>query len=56
LIIQDMPSMYYENDLPGRLHPEVSAGEKKQFEVELTRLVEVRALEICPSLCTACTC
>ncbi|KAK9915397.1 hypothetical protein WJX75_008622 [Coccomyxa subellipsoidea] len=40
LIIQDMPSMYYENDLPGRLHPEVSAGEKKQFEVELTRLVE----------------
>lgn len=56
MIIQDMPSMYYENDLPGRIHPEVSAGEKKQFETELTRLVEVRAPEAYPSSCKACMC
>lgn len=41
LIIQDMPSMYYEHDLPGRLHPEVTIGEKRQFEIEFRRLVEV---------------
>ena len=44
LIIQDMPSMYYEHDLPGRLHPEVTLGEKKQFESEFKRMIEVSML------------
>lgn len=46
LILQDMPSMYNEFDLPGRLHVDITAGEKRHFESEFKTMVEVRDLWI----------
>ncbi len=55
IIIQDMPSMYFAGDLPGRLHPEILPGEKQQFEAEFKRMIEVGLPDGC-NVFSSCTC
>lgn len=43
MVLQDMPCMYFEGDIPGGIHRDVNTVEKQQFEAEFKRMIEVRS-------------